>query len=94
MTLKSKDPTQNPIVDHKYLSDPLELLVFSKVCRLANEIVTEGLGAKDIVSDLWPARLIHHIYTTREEWEFVIKAWADTCESDAILLSFFPRSAR
>ena len=79
VTLKSKDPTRNPVVDHRYLSDPLDTLVFSEACRLANEIAVQGLGTKDIVLGSWPAHLTHHTYTTREEWEPVIKAGADTC---------------
>ena len=81
MTLKSKDPTQNPIVDHNYLSDPLDLLVFSEGCRLANEIVVDGAGTKDVVSGSWPAHLAYDSHTRREDWEPVIKADAQTCES-------------
>ena len=80
VSLNSKDPTQNPVVDHNYLSDPLDLLVFSEGCRLANEIVVEGAGTRDVVSGSWPKHLKHHSHTTREEWEPVIRAGADTCE--------------
>lgn len=93
VTLKSRDPTQNPVVDHDYLSDPLDLLVFSEACRLANETVMEGLGTKDIVSGSWPAHRTHHTYTTREEWEPLIKAEADTCATDTVS-SRCSRSAR
>lgn len=53
--------------------------MFSEACRLANETVMEGLGTKDIVSGSWPAHRTHHTYTTREAWEPIIKAEADTC---------------
>ena len=80
VSLQSKDATQNPVVDHNYLSDPLDLLVFSEGCRLANEIVVDGAGTRDVVSGSWPRHLTHHSHTTREEWEPVIRAGADTCE--------------
>lgn len=80
VTLMSKDPTQNPIVDHQYLSDPLDLLVLSEGCQLANEIVMNGAGTKDIVRGSWPSELTHHAYSSREEWEPVIEKTADTCE--------------
>ena len=92
VTLKSKDPTQNPVVDHNFLSDPLDMLMFSEACRLANEIAVEGLGTRDIVIGSWPAHLTHHTYTTREEWEPVIRAGADTCKTYTIS-SWFPRPA-
>lgn len=81
VTLKSKDPTQNPVVDHNYLSDPLDLLVFSEGCRLANEIIVEGVGTRDIVKGSWPAHLTWHSHTTREDWEPVIRSNAETCKS-------------
>ena len=80
VTLASKDPTQNPIVDHKYLSDPLDMLVFTEACRLANEIVMEGEGTRDLVKGSWPIHLTHHTYKSREEWEPVIRQKADTCK--------------
>lgn len=59
VTLKSTDPMENPIVDHNYLSDPLDLLVVSEGVRLGNEIVMEGAGTKDIVKGSWPAGKSH-----------------------------------
>ena len=84
VTLKSADPKELPLVNHNYLDDPLDMLVFSEACRLANEIVVDGEGTKNIVRGSWPEKLTHHTYTNREEWEPVIRERADTCE---ILLS-------
>lgn len=81
VTLKSADPTENPVVDHNYFSNPLDLLVFSEGCRLANEIVTQGAGTKDIIKGSWPEHLTHHTYKSREEWIPSIRERADTCES-------------
>ncbi|THV45426.1 hypothetical protein BGAL_0490g00010 [Botrytis galanthina] len=49
VSLKSSNPTENPIVNHRYLEDPLDMLVFSEGCRMVNEIATRGIGTKDIV---------------------------------------------
>lgn len=78
--LKSKDPMDNPVVDHNYLSDPLDMLVLSEGCQLANEIVMEGVGTRDVVAGSWPKKLDHHTYTTRQEWEGFIRDSGDTCE--------------
>lgn len=80
VTLKSADPMENPVVDHNYLGDELDVLVLSEACRFANEIVTQGKGTADITTGSWPAILSHHKYTTREEWASFIRDSATTCE--------------
>ena len=42
VTLASKNPTINPKVEHNFLSDPLDKLVFAEGCKFANEIALEG----------------------------------------------------
>ncbi|KAF7919614.1 hypothetical protein EAE99_008466 [Botrytis elliptica] len=79
VSLKSSDPTENPIVNHRYLEDPLDMLVFSEGCRMANEIAMKGAGTKDIVMGSWPRSRNHHTFTTREEWVPIIRSNADTC---------------
>ncbi|TGO59947.1 hypothetical protein BOTNAR_0153g00010 [Botryotinia narcissicola] len=79
VSLKSSDPTENPIVNHRYLEDPLDMLVFSEGCRMANEIATRGIGTKDIVIGSWPQSRNHHTFTTREEWVPIIRSNVDTC---------------
>ncbi|KAH7091382.1 putative GMC oxidoreductase [Paraphoma chrysanthemicola] len=79
VTLRSTDPTANPRVEHNYLSDPLDMLVFSEACRFANEIATDGAGTKDVVVGSWPNAQGHDKYTTREEWQGAIRERADTC---------------
>lgn len=78
--LKSADPTENPVVDHKHLSDPLDLLVLSEGCRLANEIVLEGAGTKDVIEGSWPHHLTHHTHKDRSEWQSFVRREADTCK--------------
>jgi choline dehydrogenase-like flavoprotein len=78
VTLQSKDPLENPVVDHNYLADPLDLLVLSEACRYANEVVMKGKGTKDIVKGAWPSGSTHHDYTTREDWVPFVKKHATT----------------
>ncbi|CAO2658177.1 Nn.00g074370.m01.CDS01 [Neocucurbitaria sp. VM-36] len=79
VTLRPVDPTANPNVQHNYLSDPLDMLIFSEACRVANEIAVDGAGTKDVVIGSWPAAQVHDKYTTREEWREAIRQRADTC---------------
>ncbi|KAF4201649.1 hypothetical protein CNMCM8927_001292 [Aspergillus lentulus] len=79
VTLKSKHPMENPVVDCNYLADPMDLLVLSEACRFGNEIVMQGEGTKSIVKGSWPPNLSHHTYKTREEWVPYVKQNATTC---------------
>jgi choline dehydrogenase-like flavoprotein len=80
ITLKSNDPMVNPIIDHNYLDDPLDLLVLAEACRYANEVVMKGKGTKDIVKGAWPPGSNHHEYKTREDWVPFVKKYATTCK--------------
>lgn len=88
VTLKSKDPRENPVVDHNYLSDPLDMLVLSEGCQLANEIVMKGVGTKDVVAGSWPKNLKHHTYTSRQQWEAFIRESGDTCKTTRPYLEY------
>ncbi|KAI5848810.1 putative GMC oxidoreductase [Tricharina praecox] len=79
VTLKSNDPLDTPVVDHKYLDDPLDLLVLAEACRYANEIVMNGAGTRDIVKAAWPPQAKHHEYESREQWAAFVKKNATTC---------------
>jgi choline dehydrogenase-like flavoprotein len=78
--LKSKNPMDNPIVDHNYLAEELDMLVLSEACSFANEIITMGEGTKDIVAGSWPVNLTHHEHTKREDWVPYVKENATTCK--------------
>jgi choline dehydrogenase-like flavoprotein len=80
VTLKSADPKDNPVVNHNYLSDELDVLVLSEACRFGNEIITMGKGTKDIVEGSWPKTLTHHKSTKREDWVPYVKDNATTCK--------------
>ncbi|KAF4629763.1 hypothetical protein G7Y89_g8380 [Cudoniella acicularis] len=79
VTLKSADPKDNPVVDHNYLAEELDVLVLSEACKFANEIITQGKGTADIVEGSWPAKLTHHKNTKREDWVPFVKDNATTC---------------
>ncbi|KAF2272789.1 alcohol oxidase [Westerdykella ornata] len=79
VTLRSFDPRENPRVQHNYLQDPLDMLVFSEACQLANEIALEGMGTKDVIAGSWPVGQGHDKFTRREQWEEAIRERADTC---------------
>ncbi|KAH8754928.1 hypothetical protein F5882DRAFT_524123 [Hyaloscypha sp. PMI_1271] len=79
VTLKSADPEDNPVVNHNYLSNELDVLVLSEACRFGNEIITMGKGTADIVEGSWPKTLTHHKHTKREEWVPYVKDNATTC---------------
>lgn len=77
--LKSKDAKENPVVDHNYLSEELDVVVLSEACRFANEIIMQGSGTRDIVEGSWPKTLTHHTHTKREDWVGFVKENATTC---------------
>ena len=80
VTIDSTDPLANPVVDHNYLSDPLDLLVLAEACRFGNDIVTKGKGTKDIIKGAWPEDLVFHKHTERDQWAEFVKENATTCE--------------
>ncbi|EHA50613.1 glucose dehydrogenase short protein [Pyricularia oryzae 70-15] len=79
VALRSADPRDVPLVDTNYLADPLDVEVMAEACRFANEIVVDGKGTRDVVKGSWPRELIHHRYTTREDWIPFVKKNATTC---------------
>jgi choline dehydrogenase-like flavoprotein len=82
--LRSADPKDNPIVDHNYLADPLDVLVLSEACALGNEIITKQPATKTILKGSWPPSLTHHTYTKRKDWEDYVRENATTCMSHSI----------
>ena len=84
VTLRSADPADNPVVDHNYLSDPLDMLVMTEACVFANEMVMRGRGTQGCVKGSWPAHLTHHTHSTREDWIPHVKEHATTCKSHTL----------
>ena len=85
--LKSIDPNVNPIVDCKFLQNPLDHLVLSEGVKLANEIVMESEALKGIVSGSWPPKSGHHTLTTTEQWMDYVKKSAWACKFVKFLAS-------
>lgn len=54
VTLNSKDPLDNPVIDCNYLADPLDVLVLAEGARLGNEIIMNGESTKSVVKGSWP----------------------------------------
>ncbi|WYZ42001.1 hypothetical protein EsH8_V_000896 [Colletotrichum jinshuiense] len=79
VTLRNTDPKAVPVVDTNYLADPLDVEVLAEACRFGNEIIMEGKGTKDIVKGSWPSDLVHHKYSTREDWIPYVRDNATTC---------------
>ena len=74
-TTKGRD---NPIVDHKYLSDKRDLLMMSEGVRFANEIVMTGEGTKDKIKGAWPPGAKHHLNKSNEDWQPFVQKYAST----------------
>ncbi|KAG0127752.1 hypothetical protein HOY82DRAFT_586762 [Tuber indicum] len=77
--LRSRDPRVNPVVEHNYLSDELDLEVLAEACRLSNEIVMDGSGTRDAISGSWPDSATHHKLRTRDDWKPFVKKNATSC---------------
>ena len=76
--LNSTNPLENPIVDHRYMSDKRDLIMMSEGVRFANEIVMQGAGTKDVVKGAWPPGATHHLNKTNEDWHDFVKKYAST----------------
>jgi choline dehydrogenase-like flavoprotein len=76
--IKSTDPFESPLVDHKYLSDKRDLLMMSEGVRFANEIVMTGAGTKDIIKGAWPPGATHHLNKTNEDWQPFVQKYTST----------------
>lgn len=80
VAIKSTDPLENPIVNHCYLSDPLDMLAMTEACQLMNEIVVNGKGTKNIIKGSYLPNLTHNTYTKREDWEPFVREHARSCK--------------
>ncbi|KAK4942352.1 hypothetical protein LTR10_017959 [Elasticomyces elasticus] len=78
VTLKSTNCHENPLVDHKYMSDKRDLLMMSEGVRFANEVVTTGAGTKDKIKGAWPPGATHHLNKTNEDWQPFVQRYAST----------------
>lgn len=76
--LKSTNPKDTALVDHRYLSDKRDLYMMAEGCRWANEVVTQGEGTKDLIKGSWPPGTSHHLNKTNEDWHDHVIKYAST----------------
>ncbi|ORY07021.1 GMC oxidoreductase-domain-containing protein [Clohesyomyces aquaticus] len=77
--LKSLDPNDGPIIQHNYLSDPIDVLVYSEACKIGAEIMLDGKGSKDLILRACPPEDNHTKFNTLEQWETYVRENATTC---------------
>ncbi|KAJ4364663.1 hypothetical protein N0V83_009260 [Neocucurbitaria cava] len=77
--LKTNDPKETPIIQHNWLSDPLDVLVYAEACKLGAEVALEGSGSKDLILGAWPPEDKHTEFRTLKEWEKYVRENATTC---------------
>ena len=79
VTIATKDPKANPVIDHRHLEDSRDSVVLAEGCRLANEIVTQSTTMEGLLMGGWPKGAVHHEWTTRQDWEAYVCSNANTC---------------
>ncbi|KAK0113659.1 hypothetical protein ONS96_014515 [Cadophora gregata f. sp. sojae] len=62
---------KNPVEDHNYLAEELDILALSEACKCANEIITQGKGTRAIGDGSWPTESTYHENTEREELDTI-----------------------
>lgn len=77
--LRSSDPQESPIIQHNWLADPLDVLVYTEACKLGAEIMLEGKGTRDVILGSWPPEDKHTEFRTLEQWENYVRDNATTC---------------
>jgi choline dehydrogenase-like flavoprotein len=78
--LESRDPNAKPIVDNRFLQDPLDQLVLSEGVKMANEIIMQSEALSRLVSGSWPPESGHHTFSSSEQWLEYVKQSAWTCK--------------
>ncbi|KKY17188.1 putative gmc oxidoreductase [Phaeomoniella chlamydospora] len=78
--LKSRNPLENPVVDHNYLNDAhgLDLEVLSEAVAFANEIITESEPTRNVLKGAWPSGT-RQGWKHRDDWKDYVKRNATTC---------------
>ena len=87
VTLRSTDPHDKPIIDPRYLSDPLDLLMLTEGLRFIHKAVTSGAGTKDIIAPgVWNAGPEYAALgpdTTAKDWEEYVRRYSATAHHPA-----------
>jgi choline dehydrogenase-like flavoprotein len=87
VTLRSADPHDKPVIDPRYLSDPLDLLMLTEGVRFAHSVVTSGSGTRDVVAPgVWmagPEYAALGPVTTAQDWEEYVRRYSATAHHPA-----------
>ncbi|KAJ9610356.1 hypothetical protein H2200_005133 [Cladophialophora chaetospira] len=87
VTLRSLDPHDKPVIDPRYLSDPLDLLMLTEGLRFVHKIVMTGSGTKDIIAPgVWNAGPEYTEFgpeTTAKDWEEYVRQFSATAHHPA-----------
>ena len=87
VVLRSVNPHDKPLIDPRYLSDPLDLLMLTEGVRFAHSIVTSGSGTKDIVAPgVWNAGPKYAAFgpeTAAKDWEDYVRQYTTTAHHPA-----------
>jgi choline dehydrogenase-like flavoprotein len=88
--LSSSSPTAKPIIDHAYLSDPLDVSALAAGTALAHDIALEGAGTKEHIAGAWPVGRISP--NGRDKWKEYVRQQAGTCYHPAGTCKMAPDS--
>lgn len=87
VSLRSADPHEKPVVDPRYLSEPLDLLMLTEGVRFIHSVVTTGSGTKDIITPgVWMAGPEYAALgpdTTAKDWEEYVRKYSATAHHPA-----------
>ncbi len=85
--LRSTDPHDKPVIDPRYLSDPLDLLMLTEGVRFIHSVVTSGLGTKDLLAPgVWMAGPEYAAFgpdTMAKDWEEYVRQYSATAHHPA-----------
>ncbi|KAF8317355.1 hypothetical protein DL93DRAFT_2076961 [Clavulina sp. PMI_390] len=74
--LRSADPFDKPVIDHKYLEHPMDLAILAQGCKWAHEVVMQGKGTKQHITGAWPTG--RKFPETDEEWKQYVREQVGT----------------
>lgn len=88
--LRSADPFEKPIIDHNYLSNPLDLAMLAEGVKFSHEVVMEGKGTKEHVRGAWPEG--RQFPKTDDEWKQYVREQTGTTYHCASTVKMGPDS--
>lgn len=77
VTLHSKNPLFPPKIDHNYLDNELDLVMLAEANRFGAEVVTKGVGTKDVIAGPWPVG--RTLPSDTAGWKEYVREQSGTC---------------